>query len=185
MELPKHPLTIEQSRFFSKLRSFLPEKLYFYGSILRDDFLPGLSDIDVLYFTKDDLKTTVKNAYRYLQQDTRATKIQMLHFLYHSSGTKQIISGYKLKYTNIPDGIIVELSIYDDKFKHMIMDEQRKKASIPFYIVWTMMFLKMLAYKYRVLPEDTFRWVKDRLFISTSGIKNTFLPINNDSKTQL
>lgn len=185
METPKHPLTSQQSRFFSKLRSFLPEKLYFYGSILRDDFLPGLSDIDVLYFTKDDLKKTVQNAYRYLQQDTRATKIQMLHFLYHSSRTKQVISGYKLKYTNVDDGIIVEVSIYDDKFKDMIMDEQIRKAHIPFYIVWAMLFLKILAYKYRVLPEDTFRWIKDRLFINMSGIKNTFLPVDNDSKTKL
>lgn len=185
METPKHPLTSEQSRFFSKLRSFLPEKLYFYGSILRDDFLPGLSDIDVLYFTKDDLKTTIQNAYRYLQQDTRATKIQMLHFLYHSSGTKQVISGYKLKYTNVSDGIIAEITAYDDKFKEMILDEQLRKAHIPFYIVWTMLLLKILAYKYRVLPEDTFRWIKDRLFINMSGIKNTFLPLDNDSKTQL
>lgn len=182
MEIPKHPLTSQQSTFFSKIRNILPDKLYFYGSILRQDFLPGLSDIDVLYFTKDNLKKTARYLYRQLQQDTRATKVQLLHFLYHSSGTKQLISGYKVKYTNVTDGIVIELSMYDDKFKDMIIDEQMKKANIPFYIVWTLLLLKIIAYKYRLLPEDTFRWIKDRLFINLSGVKNTFLPLDNVSK---
>lgn len=182
METPKHPLTIQQSHFLSKLRNYLPEKLYFYGSILRDDFLPGISDIDILYFSKENLQSTVHKLYTLLNQDSKATRIQMLHFLYHSSETKKVVSGYKIKYTNVDNGVIVEISMYDNENKELIMNEQLKKAKIPFYIVYAMLILKILAYKYRVLPEDTFRWIKDNLFITMSGIKNTFLPIEHEER---
>tara|TARA_Y100000816_G_scaffold72843_1_gene48958 strand:+ start:19313 stop:19864 length:552 start_codon:yes stop_codon:yes gene_type:complete len=182
METPKHPLTIQQSSFLTKLRSYLPEKIYFYGSILRDDFLPGISDIDVLYFSKENLQTAVHKLYRLLTQDSNATRIQMLHFLYHSSETKKVISGYKIKYTNVDNGIIIEISMYDDENKELIIQEQLQKARIPYFIVYAMLILKILAYKYRVLPEDTFRWIKDNLFITMSGIKNTFLPIEHEER---
>ena len=48
MEIPKHPLTHNQSVFLSRLRTFMNEPIYFYGSILRGDYIQGLSDIDVL-----------------------------------------------------------------------------------------------------------------------------------------
>ena len=179
METPKHPLTIQQSRFLSKVRSVLPEKLYFYGSILREDFLPGISDIDVLYFTKDNLKKTVDDLYRFLLQDTKKTRLQQLQFLYHSTETKKVISGYKIKYTSIDSGMVIEISFYEFPFKEMIMKEQLRKADIPVFVVYSMLILKVLAYKYRVLPENLFRWIKDRLFINMSGIKNTFLPVDN------
>jgi predicted nucleotidyltransferase len=179
METPKHPLTIQQSRFLSKVRSVLPEKLYFYGSILRDDFLPGISDIDVLYFTKDNLQKTVDDLYRFLLQDTNKTRLQQLQFLYHSTETRKVISGYKIKYTSIDSGMVIEISFYEFPFKEMIMKEQLRKADIPVFVVYSMLILKVLAYKYRVLPENLFRWIKDRLFINMSGIKNTFLPVDN------
>ena len=182
MEIPKHPLTIKQSNFLNKLRSYLPEKIYFYGSILRDDFLPGISDIDVLYFSKENLQSSVHKLYNLLTQDSSATRIQMLHFLYHSSETKKVISGYKIKYTNVDNGVIIELSMYDDENKELIMKEQLQKARIPLFIVYALLILKILAYKYRVLPEDTFRLIKDKLFIFMSGIKNTFLPIYHEER---
>lgn len=182
METPKHPLTIQQSNFLTKLRSYLPEKIYFYGSILRDDFLPGISDIDVLYFSKENLQSSVHRLYKLLTKDSNYTRIQMLHFLYHSSETKKVISGYKLKYTNVDNGVIIEVSMYDDENKELIMKEQIRKARIPYFIVYALLILKIMAYKYRVLPEDTFRWIKDKLFISMSGINNTFLPIEHQER---
>ena len=55
MEIPKHPLTHNQSLFLSQLRTFMNEPVYFYGSILRGDYIQGLSDIDVLMFYDDDV----------------------------------------------------------------------------------------------------------------------------------
>ena len=160
----------------------LREKLYFYGSILRDDFLPGISDVDILYFSKENLKKTVDELYRFLLQDTNKTRLQKLHFLYHSTETKKVISGYKIKYTSIDSGVVIEISFYEFPYKEMIIKEQLRKADIPFYVVYSMLILKVLAYKYRILPENLFRWIKDRLFINMSGIKNTFLPIEHEEK---
>jgi len=182
MEIPTNPLTIHQSMFFNNLRSILPEKIYFYGSILRNDYLPGLSDIDALYFTKDALKDTVKNIVRFLSQDPTVTRLQQVRFLYHSFGTKKVISGYKIKYTNLSKALIVEISLYDDNYKDLILEEQMKKVNLPFYVVWGLLILKILAYKYHFLPENTFRMLKDRIFINMSGVNNTFLPVENDEE---
>ncbi len=182
METPKHSLTNQQSKLLSKIRTVLPEKLYFYGSILRDDFLPGISDVDILYFSKENLKKTVDELYRFLLQDTNKTRLQKLHFLYHSTETKKVISGYKIKYTSIDSGVVIEISFYEFPYKEMIIKEQLRKADIPFYVVYSMLILKVLAYRYRILPENLFRWIKDRLFINMSGIKNTFLPIEHEEK---
>ena len=181
METPKHPLTIQQSSF-CKTPFLFTRKNLLYGSILRDDFLPGISDIDLLYFSKENLQTAVHKLYRLLLQDSNATRIQMLHFLYHSSETKKVISGYKIKYTNVDNGIIIEMSMYDDENKELIIQEQLQKAPHSLFYSLCYAYFKILAYKYRVLPEDTFRWIKDNLFITMSGIKNTFLPIEHEER---
>ena len=55
------------------------------------------------------------------------------------------------------------------------MNEQLKKAQLPFLIIWFLIILKTLAYKFRLIPEDTFKLIKDRIFIIISGIPGTFL----------
>ena len=47
METTKNKLSPETKQFFDKLSSYLDTKLYFYGSVQRDDYFDGKSDIDV------------------------------------------------------------------------------------------------------------------------------------------
>ena len=58
--------------------------------------------------------------------------------------TKKVISGYKIKYTNVDNGVIVEISMYDDENKELIIQEQLQKARIPYFIVYAMLILKYL-----------------------------------------
>ena len=60
METTKNKLTSEQMKFFKKLSNYLDTKLYYYGSIQRNDYLFGTSDIDVCIFTNNNTETKYK-----------------------------------------------------------------------------------------------------------------------------
>jgi len=177
METPRHPLTMNQSNFLSKLRNVMPNPIYFFGSIIRGDYLPGLSDIDILYFS-DNIHKDAKDMYRFMKEQSNRLSnvdIKKRRFVYHSKETKTIISGYKVKYTDLDKGVPIEISVYETKDKQNVMNEQLKKAQLPFLIIWFLIILKTLAYKFRLIPEDTFKLIKDRIFIIISGIPGTFL----------
>ena len=60
METTKNQLTPYESNFFNKLKIYLDTPLYFYGSIQRDDYKSGYSDIDIDIFTENMNSTIVK-----------------------------------------------------------------------------------------------------------------------------
>ena len=60
METTKNKLSSYESDFFNKLSNYLDTKLYFYGSIQRDDYKPGHSDIDVDIFTDNIHSALIK-----------------------------------------------------------------------------------------------------------------------------
>jgi predicted nucleotidyltransferase len=51
METTKNKLSPYATTFFNKLGNYLDTKLYFYGSIQRDDYFTNDSDLDVAIFT--------------------------------------------------------------------------------------------------------------------------------------
>lgn len=179
MELPKHPLTHNQSTFLSNLRTFVNEPIYFYGSILRGDYLPGLSDIDVLLFSNDDGNDS-KKIVRYFKnlrskEHEDNVHIKSTRFVYHSKETKKVISGYKVMYQDLEKAIPIEITIYNKEYKDLILQEQQKKSELSFWVIWFLIIFKTLAYKYRVISEDIFKSVKEKLFIWVSGIEGTFI----------
>ena len=51
MEYTKNEIPNHISIFFKELTNYIDTPLYFYGSIQRNDYFPGNSDIDVDIFT--------------------------------------------------------------------------------------------------------------------------------------
>ena len=177
MEIPKHPLTMNQSNFLSALRNIMSNPVYFFGSIIRGDYLPGLSDIDVLYFA-DNIHKETNDMYRFMQSQSHENptiEVKKKRFLYHSKETTNIISGYKVKYTDLDGAIPIEVSIYDIKNKDSVLREQLTKANLPVPIIWFLIILKTMAYKFRMIPEETFKWLKERVFTIISGIPGSYL----------
>ena len=179
MEIPKHPLTHNQSLFLSQLRTFMNEPVYFYGSILRGDYIQGLSDIDVLMFYDDDVLANNKlvKYFKYLatKEPQENIHIKSTRFIYHSKETKKIISGYKVKYQDIEKAIPVEITIYKKEHQKLMLDEQKKKADVNIFITWFLIIFKILAYRYRLISEEMFKFVKEKLFIWVSGVQGTFI----------
>ena len=69
----KDKLTPFEQVFFNKLENYLDKPIYFYGSILRDDYFPQMSDIDIDIFT-DNENSTITMLQNFLNLPNNAFK---------------------------------------------------------------------------------------------------------------
>ena len=60
METTKNEMDAYSKNFFNKLGNYLDIKIYYYGSIQRNDYFPGKSDIDVDLFTDNVSSIIIK-----------------------------------------------------------------------------------------------------------------------------
>ena len=70
METTKNKLPENITIFFKNLSELLDTKLLFFGSVQRNDYFPGSSDIDVDIFT-DNIPSTIYKMQHYLHIDKK------------------------------------------------------------------------------------------------------------------
>ena len=166
METTKNAFQPNVKLFFYNLSEYLDTKLLYYGSIQRIDYIPGKSDIDILIFTDNETSTITK----------------MQHFL-HVSKTdfKKVVwqlgdsmaYGYKLQYINIKEQIISEISIYNNRFKSIILNEYINKFTLPIYISVLLYIVKILYYQMCVLSTKQYSTVKRFILNTLTGKDDT------------
>jgi hypothetical protein len=158
METTKNDLPKNTKIFFYKLSDYLDTKMFYYGSIQRSDYVAGKSDIDVDIFTDNENSIISK----------------MQHFLHlKKSDFKSIVwiiddvqvYGYKVKYENLEEQIFAEFSIYNDKFKDIIIKEHTSKFVLPFYVTILLYILKFFYYTIPLLSKKQFN--SNKRFILT------------------
>jgi len=159
MEYTKHKFTDYENSFFNKLSNYLDTKLYFFGSIQRYDYFPGLSDIDVNVFTVNE-NSTIAKLTNYLKVDKHEFK-KVIWKLY---STGEIVHGYKFLYKELMNNLVVEFSIYNEKHKKDIMNEQNSKTDLPFYVTFFLVLLKLLFYKLHIIPDEWYVKGKQVIF---------------------
>ena len=111
METTNNKLTSEQMKFFKKLSNYLDTKLYFYGSIQRDDYFTNDSDLDVAIFT-DNTSSMLSKINNYFN----IKKCEFKKFVWKLNITKNVVSGQKYMYTEPENNFKVEFCIYDEKY---------------------------------------------------------------------
>jgi predicted nucleotidyltransferase len=158
METTKNDFSPYEKTFFNKMTNYIGEPIYFFGSIQRCDYFPGLSDIDIDIFTFDE-KTTLIKLQRFLNMD----KGDFKKFVYKMDKTNEIITGYKTKYIDTENSLTVEISIFNEKYKEVILNEHKSKFNLPFYITWILIFLKVLHYNLGILPIYYYSLIKKTL----------------------
>jgi len=156
METTKNELDTYSKNFFLKLGNYLDTQIYYFGSVQRDDYFPGKSDIDVDIFTDNIQSTIIK-----LQNFFGYEKYKFKKFVYKLHKTKKMVHGYKVKYEDKSNNFLTELSIYDEKDKEYILTEHNSKAILPFYILWLLIILKTFYYKLGILPENIYTYLKN------------------------
>lgn len=147
-------LTQEQTLFFKSLSAYIDKPLYFYGSILRNDYFNGKSDIDIVVFTDND-KSTLSKLSLFLNID----KSQFRTFVSKHYSNYKINKGKKVKYQN--KFVNAEISIIDENDKNTFL--KLHSHQIPLYISILLILLKFLYYTLAIISEDNYKIYKHKL----------------------
>ena len=167
METIKNKIPDNIITFFEELSEFLDTKLLFFGSVQRDDYFPGESDIDVDIFTDNENQIITK-----LQHFLHVKRSDFKKFVWRLNNSNIIAYGNKIFYKNIEDGIFVEFSIYNEKYKKDILKEHLGKINLPFYASWLLIILKILFYNLKVLDKKIFTYWKKKILSSGIGLED-------------
>lgn len=155
METTKNEMDTYSKIFFLKLGNYLDTQIYYFGSIQRDDYFPGKSDIDIDLFTINESSTIIK-----LQDFLGIEKYKLKKFVYKLHKTKKMVYGHKVKYTDPDNNFVTEISIYNEKDKDAVLLEHNSKAILPFYVLWLLIILKTFYYKLGILSEEIYNYFK-------------------------
>jgi predicted nucleotidyltransferase len=155
MENTKNKLSEYEINFFNHLSEYLDTRLYFFGSIQRNDYLPKSSDIDVDIFTNNESSTITKLMY-FLNVENRDFK----RFVWKLNVNNKLVYGKKIMYKDTDNNLSVEFSIYNEKDKDNVLYEHNYKNKLPYYAVCLLIFLKYLYYKFNILPKTWYKSLK-------------------------
>jgi predicted nucleotidyltransferase len=176
METTKNVLPENVKKFFNNLTDVLDTKLLFFGSVQRADYFPGKSDIDVAVFS-DNVKSTIYKLQYYLHLN----KEEFRRFIWRLNDHKRtLVNGYKVMYKSADGNFASEFSVYNQKYKHLILEEHIKKTDLPFYVTCILILVKILFYKMNVISEKTFGYLKKKIMSVVIGLPDDeFLVIDS------
>lgn len=170
MEQISKKLTDKQKEFFNNLSIYIDKPLYFYGSIYRADYLPGKSDIDLDIFTESESSTI-----QMLSNFLNLNKNEFRKSFYKINSV--IVNGYKAKYKDEKNNIDVELSVYNEKYKDVILEEHSRCKNLPIYISVVLMIVKYFYYTLGIISNDTYKIIK--LNLMNPGSEFKFILVDN------
>jgi hypothetical protein len=159
----RNDLPEDTKLFFKKISEFLDTNLYFYGSVTRADYVPNKSDIDVAIFTDNEKSTIFK-----LQHVLQVDKKDFHKLVWKMDGT--MIYGYKIQLEDMN----TEICIYNNEFKHILIEEFRKPLNNqPFYIYMLLYLLKLCYYHIPLLSKETYVEYKRYILNEMMGHKES------------
>jgi hypothetical protein len=174
METTKNKMPENVKIFFNDLSKYLGTKLLFYGSIQRNDYFPGSSDIDVDVFT-DNIGSTITRMQHFLH----VKKSSFKKIIWRLSHNGEMVYGRKIMYKNPDLNISVEFSIYDNKNKKGVLEQHLKKTVIPFYATILLFIIKKLYYDLHIISPASYRYLKMKILSFCIGLPDEqFLVLN-------
>ena len=166
METTKNIMPEYNNTFFDKFKNYLDTKIYFFGSVQRDDYFQKGSDIDVAIFT-DNIKSTITKLQNFLNVNADEFKT----FVWRLNSNNSLVKGYKIIYKEPEQDFIVEFSIYEEKFKEGILYEHNVKSVLPFYATCLLIIIKFLFYTLHLLPSPWYIYFKNIIFTKLIFLK--------------
>ena len=161
METTYNNLSPYAQQFFANLRTYLDRPLYFFGSVQRPDYFMGSSDIDVDIFCEVPTSTILQ-----LQNFLHVDASEFKKMVWKISTSGRLVSGHKLMYKDPEHGLIVEFSIYNEKYMDDVLADHRHKMVLPFYVTIFLIILKFFYYGLGILPKEYYNNVK-RFILNT------------------
>lgn len=167
MENINKRLTTKQREFFTEMSLYINEPIYFYGSITRNDYIQGKSDIDIDIFSDNEISTmySLCNFLNVKKSDFRKAVYKI---------DSRIVYGRKCKYQDVTKGIEIEISLYNNKYKNDVLRDHNSCRNLPIYISVILIIIKFLYYNLNILPNSVYRKAK-QLLMNKGGEFKFFL----------
>lgn len=167
MEYTYNNLNENETIFINKLKNYLNVPIYFFGSIQRIDYIPNLSDIDLLIFY-DNKPSFLYKLLNFLNLNKNDCKK-----IFYKINDK-LIYGYKIKY-NQPiysdsNNLKLEISLYHEKYKSFILNYEIQQIYLPFYITIPLLIIKYLYYLNLISKKI---YLKSKKYIINFNKQNT------------
>lgn len=166
MDVVNNRLTENEKIFFDNLSLYIDEKIYFYGSVQRPDYVKGKSDIDIDIFT-DNESSTIQKLCTFLnlkRSDFRKAVYKINNVM---------VYGHKTKYKDEINKINVEISLYNDKYKTLVLYDHNNCRYLPLYVTIALFIIKFLYYTLGILPDAAYRRCKQ--FLMNPGDELKFI----------
>ena len=142
MNTIRNDLPQKTKDFFKKMENYLDTELVFYGSVIRTDYVPGKSDIDVAVFTDNENSIMSK-----LQHFLHVKRSDFDKVVWKLDG--KMIYGYKIKILEQN----AEIAIYNNDFKDVLMEELNKPIINKTFLTTTLLLLlKLFYYQLPLIP---------------------------------
>ncbi len=167
-------LTKEQYGYLVELEQFINAKIYFYGSIEREDYFIGKSDLDIDIITPNIHSTLFK-----LRQFIGIPNHEVLHVKWKTYNPQEYnFECLKIKHNN---GIVnLEISIYDEKYRNklkIVRDFKRNMLS-PF-LVYSLIMIKFFYYHLNLLSNSQMKEIKRYVMNDLCGHKDEYFAVKN------
>lgn len=167
METTKNEMPEYNKVFFERLKNYLDTKIYFFGSVQRDDYFHKGSDIDVAVFT-DNISSTILKLQHFLNVEPGEFK----KFVWRLNYDNSVVKGYKLMYKEPEKNLTLEISVYDKKYKKGVLEEHNGKKEIPFYATYSLIFIKFLFYTLAIIPPQWYIYLKKQILTTMINKKD-------------
>lgn len=170
METTNNKLTEKQLIFFQKLKNYIDKPIYFYGSIQRNDYYPGKSDVDIVIFSENEQSLILM-----LCNFLNLNKTNFKKCIYKLKNT--IFNGFKAKYKDKETNLNIEISLFDEKFKNEIINEHSRNLVLPFYISFVLYIIKFFYYDIGFISNDFYKSCKR--FLMNENSEQKFILLEN------
>ena len=154
-------------QFFQQMQNYLGTSIYFYGSLMRNDYFHGKSDIDIDIFTENETSMIFR-----LSHFLSVKKDKFKRVVWRLNHNNQVVYGNKIMYRNDELGLACEISVYNDKFQKGVLFEHRNKLHLPFYASWLLICLKFIYYQLQLVNKETFIYLKRKIMSIVIGLPN-------------
>jgi hypothetical protein len=169
-DVVKNRLTENERVFFDKLSLYIDTELYFYGSIQRPDYVKGKSDIDIDIFTDNDSSTIQKLcSFLHLKKGEFRKAVYKINNI--------MVYGYKTKYKDEKNNINVEIAVYNDKYKSLVLYDHNNCRYLPLYVTISLFIIKFLYYTLGIMPDKMYKRCKQ--FLMNPGDELKFILLDN------
>ena len=164
MEHTYNKLPERAQKFLTELSDYIGITLLYFGSVQRNDYFEGYSDVDIDVFTENEQSTLTK-----MQQFMKIPSRKFKKVVWRLNHNERIVYGYKIMYEDPKGEFEVEFSVYNNKFKEDILIQHLKKTVLPWYCTFFLIIIKTLYYKLGILPKDAFRFLKKKVLTFCIG----------------